>query len=427
MAVSDESRAALVAEEVARVDAFFKANPRAKMHPFDTTTDYVEAVYDAHKTLIERWGGWRRTGEPPAEQPLVVLTDEDLRNILYKVHDEFYAVFADRWSYSRSTKPSQIANNLTLYRSKLFDPQGEARDMEYLQGKTCKIRKGQSVAKAVLRAVTVDYPDNPALHRAMARLFELLGQSWAGGTDTVTILTCAPSSFLKMGHYGCDGGSCFKTGGVSERTKVNTSLLSDSVVVLFYRGECTAPQTWADREVERGPYCRMYGVMAEKGLMVSNIQGVCEWARMMRHLIPVVEQDLGLQGCTYEGTTNYKGKETKPGASSSYYSSYATNPYRIDYWEINNLIASDSNQHMIAEAEHLTKFREVYASMMAFKRPTKPKVEPAAPAAVVEEPVAKKPRVRKAAVKKKPDIAPAVEPKVRKPRVRKAPLLKAAA
>lgn len=343
----------LIGAELPLLHEYYNEWPRALRHRFASDEDFLRYVIDGHRPLIERWGGWRRH-VGPIEQEFI--TRETLWEVIRQVSDEHYETFSPYPYYRSLPRP---ADSWDLYRSKLFVPRGGEKECEipYAAGHTCKIRTGQSVPKAVLRAVREHYPDNAAYLKAFERFFELLGQAWATSRYMALTLSCAPSSIIKFGHYGdgVDGGSCFRSGLQSERTKINTAMLPNSFSVLFYTGDAATQQPSPNdgsREKAGVVQCRVYGMMGETGALVTNIKGfTSQWSRILPALTDVLSEEMGLP--------------LTVGRSSRYGTSFY-----IEYWELNDLIASDGNAHVFArEGEHGEVFTRLKNLALKFNPP----------------------------------------------------------
>ncbi len=343
-------RERLIAAEIAAVEKFYEAHPRALKTTL-SIPDYVAAVFDAHAPLIRRWGGWRTEFSTAGAVPTLSLGEigQALNGLMT---GEFYQYFYSQ-RYGDAAIFPKIPIIELLYRTKIFNPSKteKEREFEYMPGKMVKVRKGQAVAKAVLAQVKKDYKDEERMLRIFNRVFEQLGQTWSSvkGGNLVHV-SCAPSAFLFMGHYvGADTASCFKTGGVSERTKTNLSLFPGSAVFLFYPDALTPDQTPEDRLPSKVS-CRMYGAVRDTYLMVSNIQSSNyqrSWAQYAPVLCALFERETGIPGGKLHGTSN-------------------DGTFSTGYWEFNNLVASDGNIHIVADKGHKERFLEIRGELKTF-------------------------------------------------------------
>lgn len=106
--------------------------------------------------------------------------------------------------------------------------------MEYAARRTVKVRTGQAPSRAVLAEVRKVFADNPQYVKFWETLCEKIGVAWASSQGMPMTFSFAPTDFVRMGHMG-EGGSCYQTGGGYEYSKLNISLVTDSIVVLFYK------------------------------------------------------------------------------------------------------------------------------------------------------------------------------------------------
>ncbi len=226
---------ALIEREIQRVREYL-ARPGTHLRlPDSEVPGYVERVLNQHQALVERWDGWEhRYSWEPGEIP-----DEILRKC---------------WS---GRGRNAVIPNFThpMYQSRhwLYEDTEIPFGLDPSTGAptTCKIRNGQSVAKAVLAA------EFAGERFFWDRFFTQLGWWWSLNTIDF-VFSCAPSAFLGLGDYG-DGGSCFALGAENEVHKSNLSTIPGSCVALLH--------------ANNGPkvFGRMWGfILPEVGAIFTN-------------------------------------------------------------------------------------------------------------------------------------------------------------
>lgn len=252
---------------------FGKANARLRV----PIPEFVERSFMLHRNLIERWGGWRYQG---AE---VLVEDQSfLRQVAGQEFTSF--VRSVQQAVREKTLPaiwgevnqgfsiSAGCVNFTLNYTHLLsaktllpmygqdDGRGHIRyekldaNAEYklpivqrfqrnafgeptgrLNPIVAKVRVEQRISAAVMRALE-EAEAPPVLVALYEKLFQRLGeQVWgAQATPIRCTLSCAPSSFLRLGEYG--ENSCYHNGGGADYSKFwLASDCADSFVALFHR------------------------------------------------------------------------------------------------------------------------------------------------------------------------------------------------
>lgn len=248
--------------------------------PMWGVSEYVRRVLDTHIELIERWGGWRwHSG--PLEQ--VDILPNVICNLIYEVSNQFEekGLPLQDWYYSENEAycrlygchlPRPITGHVDAYRRKLFTPEDEhlaEQWVEYATRQGVTVRRGRSIAKSVLGEVRKKFKDHPLYIQMWEAIFERLGQAWAGGKALGITLSCAPSDFLLFGHLG--ESSCYRTGSCHETSKINLSLIKNTLGIFFYRDEVET-EVGPDSMRHVQPTGRAWGVVdvETQGAVLTN-------------------------------------------------------------------------------------------------------------------------------------------------------------
>lgn len=266
----------MVAEETARLAAYYDENPGQRHHDFANHRAFVEFALYQHRRLIEVWGGVRFTAAPYRSEYM----DGELLNTIgseLMSGNQFYDLFYGWGNPSRPRMPNFRDKQVyALLRSKLFVPEPGFDGTVTLGDVEVEIRKGQSASRAVLKAVKKKYDKDHELVRFYDKLFEKLGHAWGQSNSLSVTFTVSPADVMELGHIDCEhGNSCYKAGGQTQQAKINICALEDSVTVYFHRGNA-AELPWA----ERGPLAeaagRAWGFITPDGTLFSNRYGL-EW------------------------------------------------------------------------------------------------------------------------------------------------------
>ena len=235
---------------------------------------FVDHCYANKADLINQLGGWRRAlrvssaGNTPITQSKLeaLLYEQNLVSPGLLPKNDSLNWEASSWAQHRLAKEA-----MELY----FPPPGcscqTCLKIKEDKEKVCiKIRKGQSIAKAVLSVAPSDKKDSWRL------LFALLGQYWATQNDKqkwIVSISAAPSSFLRLGHYG-EAGSCFKFGGEWQRAKAVLAQLPRQVVILFYKEPDDGYEIVPGQPIKLAVAGRAWGALGNEdnpGILISNI------------------------------------------------------------------------------------------------------------------------------------------------------------
>lgn len=296
--VPDEKQ--LIREEVSRVDYLLdKYQGNANYEPPTSTYNWVTHCYEVHRDLIEKWGGWRWHGTPVVAN----VVDTDVRRN------------ANTRAWERVLVKSTEEERITLlnaglpridWHSPLFELR-HAREtvQERVAGGTFSnniqvpVRKGQSVARAVLRHIRREYSEYPTYIKYWEAFFEEMGQAWASTKHELAItLSCAPSSFLRLGHYG-ENNSCYQMGFLWEVAKYNLAIIPNSVVLLAYDGDnlSTPPPNTQPRIGSVS--ARAWGVVdPDGGATFANLYN-SYWERLYPVLNKSFPEALGQENITF--------------------------------------------------------------------------------------------------------------------------------
>ncbi len=222
-------RAALIREEVERVEAIYKSGstPMALAPNFASVQDFVEYVFDKHEGMIRQWGGWHFLAVGAPRKRVSAAT---IRATWRE---------AEQWArgavYRDQNKKMPRLRRFVPFATRIW----EKADMEYEFAPGCvfKLRKGSVTSRTVLRDVERVYGQNTVMWYTWSRFFERMGQHWAGVGDPASLpslmLTCAPSVFLELGHLG--ESSCYSNQGQHRQAKLNLAQFPNSFVGLAFK------------------------------------------------------------------------------------------------------------------------------------------------------------------------------------------------
>lgn len=321
-------KAAMLRDEYRRIENFYRnSNPH---FPLPMTTErWVEHIFEKHQDLIQCWRGWRYHGDwistPYVDENMLIEIFDRMKGTVYNClqHEaiprllneieggQFVAGEHSPWGgYANLTDDEQrrydedreIRRQLNLLepgisfrllRGKYFEPRaGDKEEDEFTvfftteDAALVKLKKGVAVARPVLRTVRSYIKKHPKLNDkekqtiigAWERMFEEIGHLWSGNLKQYSVsFTCAPSSFLRLGHFG--ESSCYCSGGGYELSKFVLAETRNSLVSLIYRlddsegpsteGEAEGREWWQPRQAKvKG---RAWGVgVPEYGLSLSN-------------------------------------------------------------------------------------------------------------------------------------------------------------
>lgn len=255
--------------------------------------DFVTRVFTLHRRLIERWNGaWYYHTKP-------VLVEDT--SYSFKVATQCWNSFIRRtahivegWRLSfqiannwEATIGYSLALSSKVFERKYLSPFGDIIEIstqrQYLlrlgykrnsEGRqlgdpiVAPIRVGQRIGPVAIRALrNAGVPKE--LLREWENLFQNLGElAWVGKKVPIACtMSCAPVSFLRLGHYG--ESSCYKNGGGADYSKLWLAAdCPDSFVLLFHRGKesIAVKRTLPIKVSGRG-----WGIGAlERGAFVSN-------------------------------------------------------------------------------------------------------------------------------------------------------------
>jgi hypothetical protein len=254
-------REKMIADECQRLEKWYKET--GGIRPKWELPVYVGRVLDAHIGLAARFGGWRYHSRPYGHMPLDLRTLETLvqthqnkwakgitlyENLrpgtpTYRPPEKLAPVPMRHWQndvdelYCATLNccfPAPMAN-LDLWRDRVFKAPdgGKEANMEYAARRFVKVRTGQAPSRAVLAEVRKVFAEFPLYVKMWETLCEAIGVAWAGSRGIPISFSFAPSDFIRLGHMD-EGGSCYQTGGGYEFSKLNLSLIEDSLVVMFY-------------------------------------------------------------------------------------------------------------------------------------------------------------------------------------------------
>lgn len=271
----------LIADEVKLVDRVVKkfGNGYSSSQFLGTTNteSFVKQCLLAHREQVLAWNNWR-WHSPVIQQE--VLDDTVARDVQVRVQ----SMWADQSVLVRGLAQKGLIPQPTIhhaFRQRFYAQRGKGEiRLITVAGAApafaVPVRFGQSVARAVLSFLKkATYPDMTAEQitsylKVWDRLFELLGHGWKA-TDPFSItFSCAPSTFLRLGHMG-ESQSCMKFGGEQAKGKKYLAAMPGSYVALGYKGEA------ALREIKNGhgrkgrPCYRAWGAtLLKEWAMISN-------------------------------------------------------------------------------------------------------------------------------------------------------------
>ncbi len=301
--------AALVAEESERLEKLYRQPTFLQaMRPKWEIEDYLHRVLELHAPIVERWGAWRWHSGPLEavgldERELPVIFDKVISEFLEKGLElmQWESAEAEAWCRYRNCHFPRPVPTVDLFRSREFKsniPALKEAVYDYASLQRVKVRVGQAVSRAILAELNKLYKvkdnEKAALYLAMwNRLFERLGQSWAGGKPLGITLTIAPCDILRFGHLG--ETSCYTTGHTREHSKLNLTLVPNSFGMFFYRDlEAEPPLPTALRAA--APSGRAWGVaeFALGGAVLTNTY-LENWDTVAPSVLRALHESLGFE------------------------------------------------------------------------------------------------------------------------------------
>jgi hypothetical protein len=304
MTLPPETIQAMLAAEVSACKAVLAEGVnRIKTQMRIPLVDFVTRSFLLHRRLIERWGGWRYRGEPFLVQDTLLATkiaqtewDSFSREVGNLVRDGKIPQYAGRvycqsyntdYTFGPALLLSQKNLSSEYYYSTGVNGQEHIRlptgTMKLVLGTHrprsangydeslfCDIRVGQRVSAAVMRALEENDVQKPLI-AAWDKLFQRLGEvAWTGQSVPIQVsLSCAPSSFLRLGQYG--ENSCYRHGGEGEYSKFWLAAdCPDSFVALFHRLK-DGPQKDTEAKDSVQVAGRAWGIACiKRGALLSN-------------------------------------------------------------------------------------------------------------------------------------------------------------
>jgi hypothetical protein len=275
-------RDALVKAEVERVNRFMKdTGARRSVNPeYASVEAFVLAAFEAHLPLIEKWHGW--TFEPRPDK-----TD--------RVHTNTVRA---AWTPVADFPPVE---KFVAFCSKAWV--GGDEEVEYARGLTVKVRNGQILSRVILRDVVKRYGKDTPYSKAWEKFFERLGHAWAGdkAIPSAISLTCAPSSFLALGHVG--ENSCYANGGQFYLSKYNLPLMRNSIVGFVHTDDEQRKKAWTyqpglsrvaygDKTFTHHTVGRFWGFALDTGALITNRYRF-EWNTYMGAITEAFRQHYG--------------------------------------------------------------------------------------------------------------------------------------
>ena len=298
----------MLAEEAAKCREWLKDAQKPLRTPLRITIEqFVERVFLLHRNLIEKWSGWVWHGKPMDGNTMLMeehrrqlaneewkllgrnlgelyrkgeISARDASSDLYFYTDVGYTIGPDFLLSSRDLKEEYNLPDVGKVRTTKSE-QTYGRSPFLNVGKASPginrittVRPGQSLSRAVLRAFEDYPPDHPKkVLPEWEKLFQRLGEIvWSTKDVQVAIsLTCAPSGFLSLGHYG--ENSCYQNGGQSEFSKLFLGAdFPDSFVMLTYFDREDGRRfkvTKSDRRIG-APDGRSWGFATPHGYIITN-------------------------------------------------------------------------------------------------------------------------------------------------------------
>jgi hypothetical protein len=166
----------------------------------------------------------------------------------------------------RPKKLEQLARKVFFLDTQLMNKHDiEPRDImfPYLQSK-------QKTGKFILQLLKKDKEK----YREATKIFSDMGEYWSeleGTKDQYNItLDTSAMSFVKLGHYGCDKGSCFANDNKKEIHKYALGMRKNSFVFLVSNNDSILARTWGiwDDNQSVISFCNVY---REKEIAFASI------------------------------------------------------------------------------------------------------------------------------------------------------------
>lgn len=302
MTLPPETIKTMLESEVSACKAVLAEGPNKCKTPLRISLErFVERSYLLHRHLINRWQGWRYRGAPffvedntIGRQIAAKEWEAFRREVGNMVRDARIPAYTSSvccqlsTDYGYTLDASYLLSQKTLAERYLLGTEWHGQNFVELKPRTdyvipigitrasgsrmdtqinCTIRVGQRIPACIMDALAGKVPG--VLLAAWEKLFQRLGElAWGSQkTPLQTTLSCAPSSFLRLGQYG--ENSCYRHGGEGEYSKFwLAGDCPDSFVALFHRLIDADSAVEAKESVVAG---RAWGVACVgRGALVSN-------------------------------------------------------------------------------------------------------------------------------------------------------------
>jgi hypothetical protein len=294
---------ALVAQELESLHKFYAEHDQARSLPHEDEW-FVRKCLQRHLPLIRSWGSWR------FDTPLTdVFIDPET------IAEEISAV-TERWRdgavlNKRSYPPIPFRKHRGEHERMYCDTfgchvpaplpsaalwsertsQDDDDDAPFAYGFSTKLRRGQSITKAVLNTVRKQYKGNETYIAFWEGVMEAIGIQYATAKPYRIVLSTAPSDFMQLGLLG--ETSCYTTGGEWERAKIHLSAIPNSVVMLIYREGTVRPvgRAWGILAPKSGgaEFTNFY--MLPRPQILPGLRRALQEALKLRHSIEVLDTD----------------------------------------------------------------------------------------------------------------------------------------
>ena len=287
-------------EQLAGLSSYQKKGSRFSL---EILREAVESAVKVQAARFARWGGWYLAGPAADADTPVSLTEQQVMDTIYDYVETDFRVTT---TYVEDVKKAlgftftasgdylmarlNVAGIKQLLQSKqaaeamevpLYNFTGYYDHKHILaRGPVVKVRKGQSVSRALLKAVD-SVPVGQGDH--WSRAMERFGQLWsAQAADLRVYLSCAPADFLGMGMWG--ESSCYKAGSEQEMSKLVLMNAENAVVLKIMKGGA---------DPTGKPVARAWGFWLEdEGLVLNNLY-LMYWEQLSPYIKAAVESWLG--------------------------------------------------------------------------------------------------------------------------------------
>lgn len=154
--------------------------------------------------------------------------------------------------------------------------------------------EGARLPKAILsfvrKIVTEEWKEQTL--EVWESFFSAIGSEAArGGSPYTVVLSVAPSSFWRLGHYGEPSGCCFAWGREYEQAPIVISQHAHSYVGLIYDGELEGD---TDEPVRGASLARFWGYVGEEYIGATNLYKM-DWQQADNILRHAVAEYLGME------------------------------------------------------------------------------------------------------------------------------------